>query len=321
MKKVFTRFLAVFCAVCLCIPVRADDIPQTITLDNQVVHLSDPRIYNRVYPWVNFYLQFPQFTAQCLANAKATFRQERFVFQAELLPDFVLYNKAVESCGNPAARSSAGAIGAWQIMPGTGADPRFGGYTMRDLYDPLKNADASAKYHRFLYSTFGDWLLVFGAYNTGEGNINRAIDRARSRNFWDLQLHPETMDHVPKILALMAIDQSGLLGDIQAGAPLQFAYVPSFTLPADARPHPRSGAVWRVKLRIKAPYVTIDYLAQWGGIPTSELIRANPHFNLVRFSEFKLPQKELEVLVPLHLKDQFVANISRSLGHALEVVP
>lgn len=321
MKKTVFRWCLVACMVMVAVSVDAD-IPHMLMLENQVVQLSEPRIYNRVYPWVNFYLKFPRSTAQCLANAKATFEAERFVFTDERLPDFLVYNKAVESCGLPSVVSSVGAIGAWQIMPATGI--RYG-YSSRELYDPQKNADVAAKYHRFLYDRFNDWLLVFAAYNTGEGNVERAITRAQSRNFWDLSLLPETMDHVPKILALMAIDQSGILGDVPLvpGARMRFVYAPSFTLPSGAEKTvgARFGSSSRVTLRIKANYVTIDYLSQKGNVPMAELIRMNPHFNLVRFSDFTLPQKEIEVLVPSHMKEEFVATISHALGHALEVVP
>jgi membrane-bound lytic murein transglycosylase D len=45
--------------------------------------------------------------------------------------------------------------------------------------------------------------LVIAAYNTGPGNVNSAIRRSGSRNFWDLQayLPAETRSHVKKFIA------------------------------------------------------------------------------------------------------------------------
>ena len=54
-----------------------------------------------------------------------------------------------------------------------------------------------------MYSTYGDWLLVIAAYNCGAGNVNKAIAKARSKDFWNIQyyLPLETRNHVKKFIA------------------------------------------------------------------------------------------------------------------------
>ncbi|HEX6848226.1 MAG TPA: lytic transglycosylase domain-containing protein, partial [Chitinophagaceae bacterium] len=69
--------------------------------------------------------------------------------------------------------------------------------------DYYKSTHAAAKYLSELYNIYNDWLLVIAAYNGGPGNVNAAIRKSKSRNFWDLQhfLPAESRDHVKKFIA------------------------------------------------------------------------------------------------------------------------
>ena len=69
--------------------------------------------------------------------------------------------------------------------------------------DYHKSTTAAAKYLKELFSIYGDWLLVIAAYNGGVGNVNSAIRKSHSRNFWDLQyyLPTESRNHVKKFIA------------------------------------------------------------------------------------------------------------------------
>jgi membrane-bound lytic murein transglycosylase D len=55
----------------------------------------------------------------------------------------------------------------------------------------------------------GDWELALAAYNTGEGNIDSAIARSGSRDFWRIHkggyIAQETRNYVPAILAVVTI--------------------------------------------------------------------------------------------------------------------
>ena len=64
--------------------------------------------------------------------------------------------------------------------------------------DYYKSTTAAAKYLKELFSIYGDWLLAIAAYNGGVGNVNSAIRKSHSRNFWDLQyyLPTESRNHV-----------------------------------------------------------------------------------------------------------------------------
>lgn len=120
------------------------------------------------------------------------------------LPVELKYLSVIESALKTYAVSWAGAVGPWQFMPGTA---RHMGLRVNnkvdDRVDFHKSTHAAARYLTDLYSIYGDWLLVIAAYNGGPGNVNSAIRKSGSKNFWDLQyyLPTESRNHVKKFIA------------------------------------------------------------------------------------------------------------------------
>lgn len=120
------------------------------------------------------------------------------------IPKELKYLSVIESELKANARSWVGAVGPWQFMPETA---RLLGLKVngriderRDFY---KSTQAAAKYLGELYDIYGDWLLVVAAYNCGPGNVNTAIKKSGSRDFWTLQyyLPAESRNHVKKFIA------------------------------------------------------------------------------------------------------------------------
>lgn len=144
------------------------------------------------------------------------------------LPAELVLLPVVESGYNPFAYSHGRAAGLWQFIPATGK--RFGirqnwWYDgRRDLVDSTR---AALDYLEYLNRRFkGDWLLALAAYNSGEGNVHKALRRNRKRgkptDFWSLKLPAETREYVPRLIALKRIVADpaayGLsLPDIEAG--------------------------------------------------------------------------------------------------------
>lgn len=133
----------------------------------------------------------------------------RRIFREEGVPENVAWLGQVESAWKPTAQSWAKAAGLWQFIPGTGS--RFG--LRRTAYlDERQSFEqatrASARYLKFLANRYGgNWELAMAAYNCGEGNVDRAIRRAGSSNFWAAYpyLPRETRNYVPNILATILI--------------------------------------------------------------------------------------------------------------------
>ncbi len=136
------------------------------------------------------------------------------IFKQEGVPTDLVWLAQVESGWNPYAYSWAAAKGLWQFIPTTGA--RFGltqNYWVDERSDPEKSTLSAARYLKWLYTRYkGDWQLALAAYNTGEGNVDGAIARSGSRDFWRLHrggyLAQETRNYVPAILAVVTIAKS-----------------------------------------------------------------------------------------------------------------
>nr|WP_315197646.1 LysM peptidoglycan-binding domain-containing protein [uncultured Flavobacterium sp.] len=125
------------------------------------------------------------------------------------VPLEIKYLAVVESALNPKAVSRVGATGLWQFMYNTGKQ-----YNLNiDSYidersDPLKASAAAAQYMTNMFTIFNDWDLVLASYNSGPGNVTKAIRRSGGQqNFWNIKknLPLETQGYVPAFLATMYI--------------------------------------------------------------------------------------------------------------------
>ena len=125
------------------------------------------------------------------------------------VPLEIKYLAVVESALNPKAVSKMGATGLWQFMFQTGKQYNLNINTyVDDRSDPLKASDAAALYMSNMYKIFGDWDLVLASYNSGPGNVAKAIRRSGGQqNFWNIRkfLPKETQGYVPAFLATMYI--------------------------------------------------------------------------------------------------------------------
>lgn len=128
-------------------------------------------------------------------------------FAKQNVPLEIKYLAVVESALNPKAVSKMGATGLWQFMYGTGKQ-----YALKiDSYidersDPLKATAACSEYMTKMFNIFGDWELVLASYNSGPGNVTKAIRRSGGKTkYWDIRnyLPRETQGYVPAFLATM----------------------------------------------------------------------------------------------------------------------
>ena len=139
----------------------------------------------------------------------------RRTLKEEGVPQDLLYLAQAESGFHPLAVSRVGARGMWQFMHYTA--PGYGlqhNWWVDDRQDPEKATRAAAKYLKDLYNQFGDWYLAMAAYNSGAGNVQRAVQRTGYADFWELYkrnvLPLETKNYVPIIVAMTIIAKNPL---------------------------------------------------------------------------------------------------------------
>lgn len=114
------------------------------------------------------------------------------------LPAGLLKSVAItESAGNPLAQSGAGAKGLFQFMDPTARDMGLKG---NDVFDPVKSAQAAAKYlSQLMKMNGGDLEKTLASYNWGIGNVQKH----------GMALMPqETRNYVPKVLSNMPGNQT-----------------------------------------------------------------------------------------------------------------
>jgi membrane-bound lytic murein transglycosylase D len=125
------------------------------------------------------------------------------------IPLEIKYLAIVESALKPRAKSRVGATGLWQFMYQTGKQFKLNVNSYVDeRQDPFKATEAACQYLSALHKLFGDWDLALAAYNSGPGNVNKAIRRSGGkRNYWNIRqfLPRETAGYVPAFYATLYI--------------------------------------------------------------------------------------------------------------------
>ena len=194
----------------------------------------------------------------------------------------------IESAFVTKAKSHVGASGLWQFMPATG---RHFGLEKTPLYDGRHDiyaaTDAALNYLQYLHGMFGDWSLALAAYNWGEGNVGRAVNRARAQGleptYENLRMPNETRNYVPKLLAVRNI----------VANPQTFGMNIS---EISNQPYFKS-------ISIDKP-IDNSTIARFANISESELLALNPGFNAPVF----IPKNNRRLLLPVAAVSAFEKN-------------
>jgi membrane-bound lytic murein transglycosylase D len=101
-------------------------------------------------------------------------RQFRKIFREAGLPEDLAYLPHVESSFQPAAKSSAGAVGMWQFTKGAARTFMPAGARVDQRLDPFASAIGAARYLSHAYSKLHDWPAAITSYNHGIGGMKRA---------------------------------------------------------------------------------------------------------------------------------------------------
>lgn len=200
----------------------------------------------------------------------------------------------IESSYDPSATSNAAAAGLWQFIPSTG---RIYGLNQSANYDGrrdiIESTRAAYDFLTSLYNQFGSWELALAAYNAGPGRIQRAINANRAAglptDYWSLRLPTETMNYVPRFMAVAQI----------VGAPEAYGvYLPAIANHTHFRAVPTNYGV------------SLYDVATITGVPVDELRLLNPA--LIRFNVDNLGPGR--VIIPNSLAKSVDAKISALKG-------
>ncbi len=162
---------------------------------------------DKVYSFVNYFtVRNRAYTKEVIRKSTAYFPIMEEYLRKYNLPPELKYLAIVESGLNPQILSRAGAGGLWQFMPSTGNMFKLHqDWYIDERFDIYKSTEAACKYLSSLYAQFGDWELALAAYNSGPGNVRKAIRRSGyKKGFWEIYryLPRETRSYVPQFVAV-----------------------------------------------------------------------------------------------------------------------
>lgn len=206
------------------------------------------------------------------------------------LPEDLVYLSMVESGYSTSAYSSAAAAGLWQFIASTGKmyDLRIDSW-VDERRDPEASTDAAVHLLSDLYKQFGDWRLVWAAYNGGPGRVTRGQARHGTKDFWKLveknAFASETDNYVPKIMAAAIIGKH----------PERYGFTG-----IDYQP-----ALDRDTIRIKEGMYGLDVLAEAAGMSVEDLRNLNPHIR-----QMAIPPEGTFIHVPNGKGERFAANVA-----------
>lgn len=206
------------------------------------------------------------------------------------LPLELKYLAIVESALDPRAQSRVGATGLWQFMFSTGK--MFGldvNSYVDERSDPIRATDAASKYLKSLYGSLNDWDLALAAYNSGPGNVSKAIRRSGGyTNYWNIRPHlpRETAGYLPAFLATMYIFEYADEHGFKSNGP-KIPYIATDTI--------------RVQKQI-----SLQQVAEVANLDLAELEFLNPSYKLGIIPVVK--GEDYVIRLPLDVIGKFVTN-------------
>jgi soluble lytic murein transglycosylase-like protein len=124
----------------------------------------------------------------------------------------------IESRYNPRASSHVGAKGMMQLMPNTAREI---GLPKEKVFDPKSSINGGVDYYSGLLEKYGSPMLALVAYNWGQGNLNKLLERgglsSREVTWSKIKsgLPRETREYVPKVFgAAIKIAKSSEASDL-----------------------------------------------------------------------------------------------------------
>lgn len=187
-------------------------IPDSIVFAGRKFDMTNERVFNK---FETIFKQELKTAHKYIPRSGKYFTYFDSIFAHNDIPLDIKYLAIAESRLSPMAGSRVGAAGIWQFMPKTA---QGFGLKVDSFVDErrgvVKSTQAAAKYvlnsKRYLANKgCDDWLLIFAAYNAGNGSVSRVIREQGSTNFFDLVMKvDETHNYVWRAAAIKLIMQN-----------------------------------------------------------------------------------------------------------------
>jgi len=246
----------------------------------------------RIDKEIDWYLQHPAALSIIQKRAEPYLHHILNEVEAKNIPGELALLPVVESAFVPDAYSHASASGLWQFIPSTGEEY---GLRQNDWYDGRRDVYASTKaattYLKELSETFdGDWLLALASYNCGKNRVKKSMEYNENRrlptDFWSLNLPKETLDYVPKLLAVAKI----------------FAHAEDYNLHLERIPNKPYFEV----VDVKSP-IDLHKAAQLANTPYDKFMKLNPGFN----RSCTAPEGPHHLLIPINNVQTFKYKLAQ----------
>lgn len=246
----------------------------------------------RVQKEINRYSKNPEYLEKIQRRAAPFLYMIVEEIEKKGIPGELALLPVVESAFLPSAYSHSHAAGIWQFIPPTG---RLFGLKQNWWYDGRRDIYASTQaattYLKQLAELFnGDWLLALASYNGGKGRVGKAIrynkKRQKPTNYWSLRLPRETMEYVPRLLAVAKI----------------FAHAEQYNLkliPIPNRP--------TVELVDIGAQLDLTKAAEMAALSTDDFFRFNPGFKQWHSD----PKGPHHLLIPIEKSQYFKTNLAK----------
>lgn len=229
-----------------------------------------------------------------------------YTFVKKGIPRHLKNLAVIESGLDHTQTSHAGAKGLWQFMSGHANDYGLTDENRSDMYKSTKTAAISLKN---LYKKYGNWVTVVAAYNCGEGNIQKAMNKANSRAYTDFAayLPSETQNHVKKYLnaSYATGELTQVLNDYRTFTANKKAFVP---FKSDFSTSQENLA----ETKLNGAF-SIDAIAEWLDVSSEQILAWNPKL------QEKLNEKgESDFYLPKDLMVNFLMNKNKILTNSLK---
>lgn len=186
--------------------VTSPTVPAKVVFAGQEIDLSRYDLHERMDRELMSFCYMHSTTMLAIKRANRYFPVIEPILKANGIPDDFKYLAVVESSLNPLAKSSAGAAGMWQFMPGTGRE--YGlevNQNIDERYHIEKATEAACQYLKQAYQRFGNWLCVAASYNAGLARISTQLKKQAASQAIDLWLVEETSRYMFRLLAAKAV--------------------------------------------------------------------------------------------------------------------